>query len=85
VTSDVVLSGWRPGSQKIALDKLLRERAGLTLREALDSVNHLLAGEQLSIPVASPAEAQAIAAEATELGAAAEVVEVVEGTRPRLG
>lgn len=85
MTAYVVLTGWRPGLQKVALDKLLCERAGLTLREALDSVNRLLAGERVSVPVASIAEARAIAAEAAALGATAEVLETAERSRPRLG
>jgi hypothetical protein len=81
----VVLTGWEPGLQKVALDRLLCERAGLTLREALDSVNRLLAHEHVSVPVASLAEARAIAAGAVALSATAEALETAERSRPRLG
>jgi hypothetical protein len=71
----VVLRGWTPPLQKVALDKLLHAKGGLSLREAFDSVNSLLAGETVTVPMPSLEEARILAGAAASLGALAEVVE----------
>ncbi|HEY1376729.1 MAG TPA: hypothetical protein VGF55_08035 [Gemmataceae bacterium] len=65
---------WRPGLNKVALDKLIRERGGLPLGEAHELVNRLLDGEQPEIQIASQADAQRLVQEACALGAQAECV-----------
>ena len=69
----VVLLGWRPGLHKIALDELLRQEAGLSLRQALDCVNRCLAGETVRIPMPTREAAAAVAQQAEQLGAIAAV------------
>lgn len=69
----VTIRGWKPGLHKVALTALLRERAGLSLYQAHDHVNRLLAGETLSVAVPATAAA-AFADEALDLGVEAAVV-----------
>jgi hypothetical protein len=77
----VVLTGWRPGLQKIALDKLLHYKYGLSLKDAFDSVNRCMDGERVPIYVNSLQEAENLAREATELGALVEILPDSEDSR----
>ena len=75
MTPYVVLTGWKTGLRKVALDTLLHQQAGLGPRDAFDSVNHLMRGEPIAVPMSTLIDAQALAQEARTLGAVAEVVE----------
>ena len=74
MTAGVLLTGWWPGLRKVALDRLLQERAGLSLHGAHQQVTRLLAGETITLPMTDTAAAAALAHDAAELGAVAEVV-----------
>jgi hypothetical protein len=71
----ILLTGWNPGLRKVALDRLLHEQAGLSLREAHDCVSRLLSGEQVSVAMPTLAAASALAQQVNALGAQARVVE----------
>ena len=71
----VLFTGWRPGLHKVALDRLLHEKADMSLREAHDCVTRLLAGEQVSVSLPTLAAASALAKEARTVGAEARVIE----------
>jgi hypothetical protein len=70
-----LLTGWNPGLRKVALDRLLHEKAGLSLREAYECDTRLLSGEQVSVAVPTLAAASTLAQEAKTLGAQAQAVE----------
>ena len=65
--SQVVLRGWKPGLRKVALGKLVREQAQLSLSDAHAHVNRLMTGETLILAVPSAA-AEELADEALKLG-----------------
>lgn len=69
----VVLKGWEPGLDKVALTKALRHRTGMSLAEAHAHVGRLLAGEEVSLGLVDPDAAAHLAAEASKVGAAVEV------------
>ena len=71
----LLLTAWQPGLRKVALDRLLHQRAALGLREAHDCVSRLLAGEQVVIVMPDIQAAQAVAEEALALGAVARATE----------
>ncbi len=70
----LLLSGWRPGLNKVALDKLLRDRTQLGLGEAFQCVHRLLDGEQVMIAMSSLSDAEQLAGEMSMIGAVAEAV-----------
>jgi hypothetical protein len=70
----VLITGWNPGLRKVALDRLLHEKAGLGLHEAHNCVTRLLSGEHVSITLPTLAAASALAEEARTLGAQARAV-----------
>jgi hypothetical protein len=74
MTAGVRFTGWHPGMKKVALDRLLHERAGLSLYDAHRQVTRVLAGETVTVPMADAAAAAALARDAAELGAVADVV-----------
>lgn len=47
----ILLYGWKPGLNKIGLNHLLREQAGLTLSIAKASVDRLLEGDEVSLEI----------------------------------
>ena len=71
--SQVMLTGWRPGLRKVALTKLLQQRAGLGLHAAKDYTDRLLAGEQVRVEIPLLAAAELLAREADALGVEAQV------------
>ena len=77
--SQVTLKGWSPGLRKVALDKLLRDRASLSLSDAHASVNRLLDGETLTLAMPSASAASELAAEALELGVETATVSTLVG------
>ena len=76
----VRLCEWRPGLNKVAFTKLIREAGGAPLNEAHDVVNRLLEGERPELRVASQQDALRLVQEATALGVRAECV--VESDSP---
>lgn len=69
----VILKDWRPGLRKVSLNKLLQDRAGMSLTMAKAAVDQLLEGRPVTIEVGSPDKAMTLAYEAIALGAECEV------------
>ena len=69
----VIITGWKPGLEKISLTKLLQAEAGLSLKAAKESVDRCLAGERVSIPMPSGEAAERLAQQASDLGAVVEI------------
>ena len=65
---------WKPGLDKVRLIKLIREDAGVSLREASRVVDTLLAEKKASVKAKTLAGAQHLAGESNKLGAIAKVV-----------
>lgn len=70
----VIFNGWQTGFQKVAFNKLLRSRCGLSLSQAIDAVGAVLKREPLELSVAEPTEAADLLQEATKLGAIGQIV-----------
>jgi ribosomal protein L7/L12 len=70
----VRFSKWHPGLNKVALTKLIREAAGVSLDEAHDLVNRLLDDKQPEIRIASLQDAERLVQQASALGARGECV-----------
>ncbi len=68
---EIILTGWKPGLNKVALSKLLRDDAGLSLGKAKQAVDALLNDESVVIAIESDECAESILEEAIELGAVA--------------
>jgi hypothetical protein len=80
---DIVrFTAWRPGLNKVALTKLIREAGGVTLDQAHGLVNRLLEGEQPEIRLASQQDAQRLAQGACALGVRAECVSASPSSSP---
>lgn len=71
--SRVILTNWRPGLRKVSLNKLLQDRAGMSLTTAKAAVDQLLEGRPVTIEVGSPDSAVTLAREALALGAECKV------------
>jgi hypothetical protein len=71
--ASVVLTGWKPGLNKVSLTKLIQSRAGASLGVAKGYTDRLLDGETVGLELRAVAEARAFAQEAEALGATAEV------------
>ncbi|MFM9960235.1 MAG: hypothetical protein ACKV2Q_03305 [Planctomycetaceae bacterium] len=69
----VIFSDWQMGFQKVAFNKLLRSRCGLTLSQAIDAVGTVLKRKPLELSVAEPTEAADLVHEAAKLGAIGQV------------
>ena len=69
----VLLTGWQPGLDKVALTRVLRTRSGMTLSEAHACVGRLLADEVVVVETTNSDAAESLAAEASRLGAAAKI------------
>lgn len=76
----IILTGWLPGLQKVALTNLLHQQAGLSLAEANACFDRCLAGEPVTITMTSVIAAESLARAATRLGA---VTETASAARPR--
>jgi ribosomal protein L7/L12 len=72
--SKVVFHKWRPGLKKISFGDLLREKAGLSLKDAKHCVDDLLEGKAISLLVKNAKQAQDLVDEAAKLGAMGAVV-----------
>ncbi len=77
----LVMDGWRPGLNKVALDKLLQAKTGLSLAVAKTQVDRLLDGEEVGILIPESEVAEELAADATELGASAHIIRVEVGAK----
>jgi ribosomal protein L7/L12 len=75
MTSRVRFLGWSRGLKKGELTKLIRKTAGMTLSEAHDVVNRLLAGDVVEVEVSSDESAQELAEAAHALGAQTEYMQ----------
>ena len=64
----VTLYGWKEGFQKVQTNKLLREKAGLSLSQAKHTVDMLLDGKSVSLEIPDRACATALIEEASMLG-----------------
>jgi ribosomal protein L7/L12 len=67
------ITGYRPGLQKIGMTKAIRQHTGLGLKAAKDCTDALLAGQVVTVEVASPGIATTLIRELDELGASAEI------------
>ncbi len=75
----VVLDGWRPGLNKIALTKLIQQRAGLSLAAAKRQTDRLLEGEEAGILLPDSESAEDFVSELQQLGASAHVLTIEVG------
>ena len=66
---DLVISGWKPGINTILLMDVLREQAGMSLRESKASVDGLLVGEPIYLINLSEVSASELRVICEELGA----------------
>lgn len=66
--TDVRLVGGQPGMRKIAVTKLIGERAGVRRAEAKEITDHRLGGTQPRISLRSTDEAERFLDEITHLG-----------------
>jgi hypothetical protein len=65
----IVITGWRQGLNKVQLNHLLRQHAGLALSEAKRAVDDLLAGERLTFESPDATSASAFCESANAIGA----------------
>ena len=66
---EIILTGWNPGLNKVALSKLLRDQAGMSLGDAKSAVDSILEEQPVNIRIESDELAERFLAEALELGA----------------
>jgi hypothetical protein len=71
--SKVILAGWRPGLEKVRLNHLLREQAGLSLLDAKNGVDELLHGGSVVVEIADADSAMRFAEQAQVLGTTSRV------------
>lgn len=76
--SHVRFTGWKPGFDKVAMDKLLRRETTLGLAESKRCVDRILDGESVLISVPSSESAARLMAIARSLGALCEPVDDVD-------
>ena len=65
----VTIDGWRPGLNKVQLNRLLRQHAAYGLSEAKHAVDRLLAGEAVQFDSTDPETATAFCLSANAIGA----------------
>jgi hypothetical protein len=68
----VILDGWKPGMQKLALTKLIRKSADKSLAEAKLCTDEVLAGRPVTLTFSTATDADAFCADAQQLGALSE-------------
>ena len=66
---EIILKGWNPELNKVALSKLLRDKVGMSLGDAKGAVDSILDEQPVNIRIESDELAENILAEALELGA----------------
>src|SRR4051812_43346404 len=59
--TQINLTGWRPGLDKVRLTKTLQAELGLSLSEAKHVTDRVLAGESVSLPVHEEQAAERLA------------------------
>ena len=67
--TNVKITGWREGLNKVQLNHLLRQHGGYGLGEAKRAVDALLNGETVTFESADPASASAFCRSACAIGA----------------
>ena len=65
----VTIQGWHEGLNKVQLNHLLRQHAGMKLKEAKDAVDRLLSGDRLTIDSPDHHSAVAFCVSAKAIGA----------------
>ena len=80
----VIFNDWQIGFQKVAFNKLLRLRCGLSLSQASDAVGTVLKRKPLELCVSEPTEAADLIHEATKLGAIGQIVAAQTETQTSL-
>lgn len=71
----LILTGWNPGLNKVALSKLLRDKAGMSLGDAKSAVDSILDEQPVNVRIELDELAEYILAEALELGAVGKLEE----------
>ncbi len=74
--NEIVLTGWKPVLNKVALSKLLRDQASLSLSEAKNSVDSILDDQSVTIRIESDELAEYIFKEALELGVIGKLIKL---------
>ena len=69
----IVLNGWQPPVQKIAVVRVLRQHASLSLTEATRAIDQCLRGEAVSLAMPSLPAAQAVVDAISGLGICTEI------------
>ncbi len=65
----ILLTGWKPGLNKVGLSKLLRDEAGMSLSGAKNAVDSILDDKPVTVQIDSKALAESILDQAIKLGA----------------
>ena len=67
----VSINGWSPGFRKVSHTELLRSAAGMSLAQAKDCTDRVLAGDCVTLVAGSKEEARELAGQLVDLGAKA--------------
>jgi len=67
----VVVTGWKPGLQKIAMTTLIRDQSEFGLADSKACTDRLLDGDVVEIPMPSRSAAERLALDLTAIGAVA--------------
>lgn len=70
---EIHIIGWRPGLEKVSMTRLLREQAGLRLKEAKDYTDRVLEGEAIILPIPDTSQVQKLASALNGIGAIVKV------------
>ena len=73
----LAITGWKTGLDKVELNRLLRQHAGLKLHEAKQAVDELLEGQTVTVECSDPASASSLCRAARAIGAVCSVDVVV--------
>jgi hypothetical protein len=73
--SQILLTGWRPGFQKVSLTKLLQTSAGLTLGAAKSVTDEVLNGKSVVVSL-TKGDANEFVDAADKLGAVASILSI---------
>jgi hypothetical protein len=78
----VVIKGWETGLNKVALNRLLRQHAGLGLGDAKAVVDRVLGGQVVTVECPDPAMASELCRAASSVGAICSLDSAVTSTGP---
>ena len=73
--ASVEVSGWRPGFDKVAFTKLLKELGGFSLPDAKSTTDALLDGHTCRLTVTDAFAARALLERLSELSAIARIID----------